>query len=771
MARFVAPLLAGIVIGGGAGYAVAKWIAGDAAPKPTSPDASGVRHERSTTPNGSDGGIPTAAPALDAARRPDAQDDAPPHVPRKGVRSIRGRVVDREGRPLAGFVLKARRFDDPVEPLKPAKTGHGASPDETLADVIRVATEEYYARASSWRETTTRADGGYAFDDLFDGRWTISAWREGFEATTLHGLPVRPDATVDFTASAVVSIEVAVEFANGTAAPKAALEYHCAGRTDSNQLVAWSPAAPRLGLAPGDWTIRATLGDPDLGPEWRECLASAAQSVVVASDVESPRLRLRLAPMPGIRGVVRFANGDFERNVVVHLVALPPGASPELKLFASGRADDRQTWTHGTYLFRDLKAGRYLVGIGREWISPVVAHAVVEVAADMVVQDFEVPAWDPSRCWFVTVRDPRGRIIDDVGFELSIHRPGGGDTGPVEGERQPDGSFQIPVESIEECPLANGYDESDTFRASAWPAGVRVELTVTSPSHGRKIVDLVPSVRRVEIAYLPPAHLVVSVPGFRDGGRVDRLSVTLQSLAPAADESHGSDVDSARRARLGADGTLEIGPVEPGEYSLQLWLSGVGDDHWNSVMIAANPLSLASGENRAELGMPSLHSLVVDASGIEDESFSLQTTDGLEKQFGRGSRSKDSQGRVEFTDLVVGDYFLSGDSGGGVMRVQVPTTGVVRFDAAKQNALSVEIEDEKGRLHQIGLESEDVVFAVDGREYADSAALKAAISARLSQKRVVFTIVRAGRRIELTVDGTLLANPFQLGGTLSPTVH
>jgi S1-C subfamily serine protease len=74
-------------------------------------------------------------------------------------------------------------------------------------------------------------------------------------------------------------------------------------------------------------------------------------------------------------------------------------------------------------------------------------------------------------------------------------------------------------------------------------------------------------------------------------------------------------------------------------------------------------------------------------------------------------------------------------------------------------------------MQQAGFEDGDVLIAVDGKDPADATALRAAISAALARKRVAVALLREGRRVELTVDGTSLANPFELGASLSPTTR
>jgi len=131
----------------------------------------------------------------------------------------------------------------------------------------------------------------------------------------------------------------------------------------------------------------------------------------------------------------------------------------------------------------------------------------------------------------------------------------------------------------------------------------------------------------------------------------------------------------------------------------------------------------------------------------------------------------DDKGRAVFEDLPAGDYTVQHWGGGeddGAMRVQVPTSGVVRFTPMAPNALYVNIEDSKGALARAGFQAGDYVVAVGGKEYTTAADLKAAMSAGLSQKELKLTVLRGSDRVDVTVEGKLFANPFEMGGNFQP---
>jgi hypothetical protein len=198
---------------------------------------------------------------------------------------------------------------------------------------------------------------------------------------------------------------------------------------------------------------------------------------------------------------------------------------------------------------------------------------------------------------------------------------------------------------------------------------------------------------------------------------------------------------------------------------LQIWLVGSGPNRWDRRLLSELAVTVVAGENRVAVAVPTLYSLTVETSGTGEPELVLERT---EAQLGTVGGRRDANGRVVFEDLAAGEYVLENGADGGRMYVSIPVSGVLRFAPKSADALAVSIEDDHGRMHQAGFEEGDLVIAVDGKDPADATALRTALSAALARKRVAISLLRDGKRIELTVDGTALANPFELGATLSP---
>jgi hypothetical protein len=686
---------------------------------------------------------------------------APPPATRRGTRSLRGKVLGRDGQPLADVVVRATRQSDSDRTPGRSRSGDSAPPLDSLDEVVKTAVRNFYDRQSDVREARTASDGTYSFADLREGRFSVQAWRVGFDLATVGDSIVRPDATVDFTAVPVVGVDLVVLMPDGSRADKALIQAKRAGEKNARRNDGWASDQTRLSFPIGDWELKATLGDPDLGPSWPDYIASDPQPIALAEGASPPAVTLRLKGSPGIRGEVRQLGGVGRKQQLVKLEVLATGATPDLKELAQNRAAQNVWARDGRYTFKDLVPGRYVVGVSRSWNEKIAASAVVEVRDSMVVQDLEIAALDPAHCVVARVLDPDGRLVDEASFTLMVQSSDGNSwSNNAEAERKADGTFLVPLE--------NGQDEG-TDLVTSWPAGGSVKLSVHCERFGDKSVDLAPSTRTVEIRFGSPSTLLATIQGYAGSGYEGRLSLTLVRAEQREQQRwYGFD-----REQLGADGTKKFGPIEAGRYRLRLMSQANGRNPWGQSQLADVEVILAPGENRASIAIPALYTLTIETSGGGGQLQLHPARDGDGDEYGGGWRMAqvDDKGRAVFEDLPAGDYTVQHWGGGeddGAMRVQVPTSGVVRFTPMAPNALYVNIEDSKGALARAGFQAGDYVVAVGGKEYTTAADLKAAMSAGLSQKELKLTVLRGSDRVDVTVEGKLFANPFEMGGNFQP---
>jgi hypothetical protein len=785
----VGPLLLGLVLGAVGGFVVANLGSSDrslerapassrigaaatsspaagAAPAIASPDGSVVRE--AADPDADD-----AAPESLLARAAELARAAPLAAKVGGAKSIRGRIVDVDGRPLAGALVRAGRQPDAHRAPSSSRLGE-AAPSESLEHTIRQAVDRFYARQSDLRETTSDGDGRYELAGLREGDWWMAAWHEGFDlnqrgAGSRDGdVQVHPDATVDFVATPVLAVPIAVVLPDGRPAPRAAIAVKVPGSRESPRTEPWTAQRPKLGLLPGTWELTATLGDPVEGPAYPEYFTSAPRTIEVAASGEPPLVTIPLKASSGIRGEVRFADAIADRrNICVKYLPLAPGAAPDLHALAKAEPPGGRVQFERSFFFKNVAPGRYVVGASRWGSAHLLAHAVVDVGDGVVEQDLDVAPLDPALALVVTVKDAKGAAVAEVEFTRDVRRENGSSSGGIEAERQADGTFLIGLEDLADLE-GTGGDAVNAADAGAWPEGTRVVLTALSERFGRKLVDVTPAQRRIEIVFGSPARLIVTAPGARESGVEGRISF---ALVAQKDDDHESSPE--RGEEVAADGSQTLGPVDPGDYLIQMWVRSRGGDQWESSLVASQPITLVAGENRATVAIPALYSLTVEAPGEAGDGVQVARldADGNSRSWTRGSL--DANHHVVFEDLVAGEYLVesSGGEESGEMRVHVPISGPVPFRSKPMNALTVWLSGDEGRLAKAGFKGADVIFAVDGAEFATSEEMQRAIGAKLVNKTIVFTVDREGKKVEISVDSTILANPFDLGGQFMPARH
>jgi hypothetical protein len=786
--RSVAPVAFGLVMGAAVGGAATFFVFGGAA------SDSGVRVEAKSErapgpgPQAADASASVepsepAAPEFEATRttapidRSSAPGDvvervtaaarsAPLPAVRRGTRSIRGRVVDREGAPLAGAILRATRQVEPERAPTRSRTGESAPPAESLDDAVRGAVQSWYEKNGDRRETTSDGQGAYELPELREGRWTVQAWSDGWTLEALGDTTVMPDATLDFSAAPVVRVEVAVLLPDGSPAPGAAIQVKRRSDRNPRRTEAWSRATPLVALTSGEWELKATLGDPDQGPSWPEYLASKPLLVSLASGVEPPACTLRLEGAPGIRGEIRDLGRTPRRQLVVKYQALAAGATPDLKAMARAQ-DNTQVWVNnGRYAFKDLAPGRYLVGASRGWNERIAAHAVVEVGQGMVVQDLEIPALDPRWCVVVRAKDPAGRPLDDVTFTVQAVRGGQGlGGGNAATERQLDGSYWVPLDRFDNQYWDGNAQADELDLTKSWPSDLKVTLWCWSARYGSKSAEIASSTRTLELLFGEPAMLVAAVAGYAESGYAGRLSLSIERIDPGGSNNYWGGGDD----KVGSDGTQKLGPVEPGAWRLSLWVQQRGGNQWERTLGSTIDVTLAPGENRASIALPALHTLIVEVPGAPRTSVQLNPSGNAPRgrSFNNGQRQTDASGRVTFEDVPAGEYVVTLRGGsGGTMKVTVPAGGPVRFESTPENALVVYVNKNDGRLAGAGFKNRDMIVAVDGKEYATAAELQSALSARLSSSSIALSLVRDGKPFDLTIDGAVFTNPFEMGGSV-----
>ena len=777
MLRFLGPLLAGLVVGAllGAG---AFWLFGDtgnASAISELPRAARPREAPAAESNDQ------LAPAESVtAERTVARPDATALLPReisesvtalahavptpkveRGTKSLSGHVTDPQGQPLAGVLVRAARQKE----RKPerAKRGEELAAAPTLDQRLREAVTAHYQALADQRDTTTDGSGAYRFDELVDGDWRVSAGKAGFAFSTAREV-VKPDAVVDFRASLVIRVLISVRMADGKVSDEAALVF-IGERRMGRRPEGWKAEAPWIALEPGSYELKATLGDPDVGPVYPVVLASESQTVTVRSEAPPAEVIFTLKGTPGICGRIKQTSPEPESDLMVRLMPLPLGKDVDLSALLNSNKQARSDGRDGTFVFKDLSAGRYLIGVTRSWNPPVFAHAVVVVADAMVTQDLELPPLDAAQCIVVHVFSPEGLAVEKADFLFAYKNKDNHWSNNVYATHRGPGTYWIVP------PKGDGAQNPGPW---AMP-DTAVELTAHCTQYGSKSVPVVGPGREVDIRFGEPATLLVSIPGYAGSGFEGRIRLSVEDADAKQQRGHywGGGEENA----IGTEGRQSFGPLESGDVRVVMTIVNDGNRWGASIRAGQIDVHLRPGENTAFFPIPPLYSLAIEVpNGKQNTSVQLSMVgEGADNEefnnYGGISAQLDAQSRATFSALPAGVYMLNvwGEGEQGQMRVRVPAGGTVRFQPQVNDCLVVWVNGKEGKLGKAGFENNDKVIAIAGTPLRDvKSDLESIVSANATKEAVSFTVLRNGKTLDLTFDLKAMLTPDTMGGWLQP---
>ena len=90
------------------------------------------------------------------------------------------------------------------------------------------------------------------------------------------------------------------------------------------------------------------------------------------------------------------------------------------------------------------------------------------------------------------------------------------------------------------------------------------------------------------------------------------------------------------------------------------------------------------------------------------------------------------------------------------MSVRHPANGIVRFAGVPYDALVVTRIPAEGKLFELGLRDGDRIVAVDGEDLEDTLAIQRTMMKIRGQKEAVYTILRNGETVEITLPFAVL---------------
>ena len=368
----------------------------------------------------------------------------------RGNGTLQGTVQTADGTPVEEVLIEAYLEQSPTDEVATSR------PAAALEDAVRQTILAGRRRRETRRQTRTKANGAFVLEGLVDGAHTITGSLPGYEIALRRGSPrslqtsalVHPGATVDFLARPVGSLRVDIVLEDGTTPRDATVKY---SRTQSHtqRTMNWSPLGRTLTLPTGTYRLDATHGIDD---EYR-----AKATVVVDRSDSKATAKLVLAARSGIRGTVRFPDGDAYDTAVYVLPWAGEEQPPEKQIVAGGKVTSARRDTGFSYRMLDLPPGRYAIAAGRR-PNQIETIDFVQIPGEVVEHDLTLPLLDSAEYLILRAFSPDGALLRDLSIRAKFQADGNGYSRGG-GQARSDGSYLVfhatrgDVKPAEERPL------------------------------------------------------------------------------------------------------------------------------------------------------------------------------------------------------------------------------------------------------------------------------------------------------------------------------
>ncbi len=742
------------LLGAGLGIALCTVGRGDVPPFQDKPAPHGVA---ATTPAPRvDGAAEEAAPLPRETSTLLAEALAALPIPKveSGSGTIKGTVKLEDGSPIAGVVV--RGWPQSSDRGTGRRRATGVPEDEPLEKYVARLAEQHQRNNLARVEATSDAQGAFALAGLADHEYRLQAFLSGYEVQRggrENWRAVKPGSEVEFVAKLVTEIPLSVVFADGTSPAEASIEWErrSDGSTSSSS-VRWTLENPAIELNPGAYKLRATSGkDGEYASEQRE--------VTLNAGGRAETVTLTLRSRPGIRGVVKFSEGEEPENAVVWIARVTPGSAPDWESLRQSGEGQAYVGRHNdfAFAFEDLAAGAYAIGAARGHNAPIAIVEHVQVADAVVVRDLVMPALDPADYVVVWVYGPENELIRDAQISGAMRSKSGSSSGGGSTVARSDGSYWfLPPETPEH--MRSGREEGD--------GDLQRFISVHTQRFGTKEVEYQPA-RGVEVVvrFAVPAEIEVVIPNYAGSGLEGKVNVGIEKAAK--DTRRGGQVYGHVQDKVDFEGKKRLGPVEPGDYELVMY---VQTERYGQKPVARQPVMLAAGMNSVSFPIPPLYTVtVIVPEGTASMRLQLQPLQRREA-FRGGSPQAAKDGRATFPLLAPGEYKLRSWGGGTMeeMRIDVQGDMEVRFEPKPVNALQVTLGEEEGYLSRAGFHDGDLIVGIAGKDIENLAQLQAAML--MNAERVSVTVRRGGGTVELTIEPRkMMENEKGMGGELEPT--
>jgi hypothetical protein len=682
-----------------------------------------------------------------------------------GDHVIRGRVVTTTGEPVAGARIYATTTKDLYTSRDRRAFAEERYWEPDLARTVSASASAWFKRQARSRETTTADDGTFVLDHLDDGYFDVWALRDGFviEAYSSpwrrHALAAS-DSNLELFAVPTYRRTFDLRLPDGSAPDRATLDFRRFGDPNGSDQGNWTPADPTVDLPAGDWIVKAAYG----GDASRFRSIQNSKFVSPPTPVVSPSLdgsdtvKIALHGVCAIEGTIVPPPDAPRFYYDIQAVRLEPQQPPDPYLFSerarSGRRrTDPRPQVQSTndrglvYRIDSLEAGRWYVGVFRQRPAPPLMTAVLDVGENVVEHDFILPAPDPDRDTRIRVFDPAGAPLRDCEFQ---YRFTNADSNGVESSGGGGGGLQV------------FRTRDGEFTYSFTQPFVRFVLLASHPRFGTCSREVPAGVHDVEVRFVAPAAPTVRVPGFAEHSRNRKVELEWTRGSDERRDEFSKRIDDDA---ISADGTLDVGLLQPGRYRLVISVEPEKQKGGGMLEVARATWEVTPETQSLVLPFPPLAPLRLVVAAKTKGWFTLSPIDWTNNDGGRSQRTAeaDADGGVTFVDVVPGKYTVRGP-GTDSMLVEAPASGPIAFVAEAVNVLRVVVRDPAGALAKAGLATDDRIVAIDGQEFSGRQQLDF-IRQSLKGEEVTLTVQRGDKRFEVVVSRSLLVGGPTADGT------
>jgi len=641
----------------------------------------------------------------------------PPH--NEAPEPITGEVRTREGKPLAGVIVEAEPnwapdFADPTWP-----------PSGIERSVLQYIAKLKWHRGAV-RRVETGADGRFRLQGLASGvSYDLSFKREGWSFRCKDGpepQDVEPGQHLVVVALALAEVRLSVLLPDGSEAEEAKIK---TSAWEEEYPIKWKREQPVIKVEAGRVEISAMV---QLG---RVRYFSEELKTELLPGAANEPLVLHVEPRSSIRGKVVFQDFSGPDFIRVFCMPAPGGKKPSLegldRFHVNARVASCERSEDYTFEFAGLTPGVYFVAAELDWNWWIIASAIVEVGEEPARCDLVVEFPEPGCYLVVRSYGPHGDLLNDTSVD-SVSCSGTAGVYVDSSEiRQEDGSLLLLL--------------SYEGKRKVDPQTIMVELIISNDHYGTVSVSVNPFRQsELEVHFSSPAFLAVSVQG--DIQRVlSKLEVSAEGLRETGPEGIKPSVLSKS---VEPDGTVTLGPLCPGRYIVRLEL--MLQDGWLSLISTA--ISLQPGPNSLTLQMPPVYDLVVEVPGKIRE-LNLEATDSRSMDYVSCTVGEDR--KVVFKDLPAGTYrLISWEYPEGIMTVEVPAAGPVRFEPKPINAFRVQ-SDPEGIFRESGIQIGDLIVRINGKEFKRFRQAWDLLEEAIATDRVQLTVLRGPQQLDLTL--------------------